>query len=229
MFQSTSLSRVATCENNTITGGAFSNNTLTLTKQGGGSVDIPFEGAFLPKVVVSNFSGRISTMSTTSTSDDFSGYAYFSDQNYDTQISLQTSSLGDALILPKISNTYNNPSYRSSRDEMSVIPQNSTWDSSNTLSILFYELDEVTNTYFESENTFVITNLIPSTITEYGSDSSAISKPTVDISAYTEEYYNFPNYYYTTHFSNISAEIYTSPRTGTTLYVTKDTKIYKQN
>ena len=39
---SATASRVATCENNTITEGTFSNNVLTLNKQGGGSVDINF-------------------------------------------------------------------------------------------------------------------------------------------------------------------------------------------
>ena len=33
---------MSTCENNTITGGSYSNNTLSLTRQGGGSVDINF-------------------------------------------------------------------------------------------------------------------------------------------------------------------------------------------
>lgn len=45
---STTVSRVSTCESNNITGGSYSNNTLSLTKQGGGSVDIPFEGLTSP-------------------------------------------------------------------------------------------------------------------------------------------------------------------------------------
>ena len=36
-------SRVATCESNTIVSGSYANNTLSLVRQGGGSVDIPFE------------------------------------------------------------------------------------------------------------------------------------------------------------------------------------------
>ena len=40
---STTLSRVATLENNQIVSGSYSDNTLSLVKAGGGSVDIPFE------------------------------------------------------------------------------------------------------------------------------------------------------------------------------------------
>ena len=39
---STTVSQVSTLQNSVITGGSYSNNTLSLTKQGGGSVDINF-------------------------------------------------------------------------------------------------------------------------------------------------------------------------------------------
>ena len=42
MFQSTSLSQISTLQSEVITGGLYSDNTLSLTKQGGGSVDINF-------------------------------------------------------------------------------------------------------------------------------------------------------------------------------------------
>ena len=41
---STTVSRVSTCESNNIVSGSYADNTLSLMKQGGGSVDIPFEG-----------------------------------------------------------------------------------------------------------------------------------------------------------------------------------------
>lgn len=43
--------RVTTCENNTIIGGSYADNVLSLTQQGGGTVDIPFEGSNYPVLI----------------------------------------------------------------------------------------------------------------------------------------------------------------------------------